>query len=339
MKPYLFFLRQAEHRSSAFLSKKADLDRSGNHLIPKNLENLWLLFPSNRSTANLISLTKSETSSPVLIFQTIRIEIIEATSFASSRPAKMRTPSFSSEPVPVSLQIEEHQQCTNRRAPFIHHCIKGKNTFCNTKICRKNMKPSRKKRWEQFTPRSRKQRSRKKKKNTASCSLARDVALSLKRSYVPTSYTLHDCVSLTGPCLKRTSTCSPRVLFPLSHLWGQIRTRWISCLSNHVPSSCSVALEHVPHEMCSHCVILGEQIRSYMNLMSLHHASQSMSRSIKTCSWRVLFPLCHFEDTRSETRWTSCPSLMSPVHVTEHQNMFPTNQIPHSVILGERIRN
>jgi hypothetical protein len=109
-------------------------------------------------------LTKSETSSPVLIFQTIRIEIIEATSFASSGPAKMRTPSFSSEPVPVSLQIEEHQQCTNRRAPFIHHCIKGKNTFCNTNIWRKNMKPSRKKRWEQFTRRSRKQRSRKKKK-------------------------------------------------------------------------------------------------------------------------------------------------------------------------------
>ncbi len=139
-------LRQAEHRSSVFLSKKADLDRSGNHLRPRNLENLRLLFPSNRSTANLMSLTKSETSSPVFIFQTIRIEIIEATSFASSGPAKMRTPSFSSEAVPVSLQIEEHQQCTNRRAPFIHHCTKGKYTFCNTTICRKNIKPSRKKR-------------------------------------------------------------------------------------------------------------------------------------------------------------------------------------------------
>jgi hypothetical protein len=75
MKPYLFFLAKLSIDRVLFLSKKADLDRSGNHLRPKNLENLRLLFPSNRSTANLMSLTKSETSSPVLIFQTFRIEI------------------------------------------------------------------------------------------------------------------------------------------------------------------------------------------------------------------------------------------------------------------------
>jgi hypothetical protein len=146
MKPYLFFLAKLSIDRALFSQRRLISTDLETNLKPKNLQNLRLLFPGNRSTANLISLTKSETSSPVLIFQTIRIEIIEATSFASSGPAKMRTPSSSSEAVPVSLQIEEHQQCTNRRAPFIHHCTKGKNTFCNTTICRKNIKPSRKKR-------------------------------------------------------------------------------------------------------------------------------------------------------------------------------------------------
>lgn len=137
MKPYLFFFTKLSIDRVLFSQRRLISTDLETNLKPKNLENLRLLFPSNRSTANLMSLTKSETSSPVLIFQTFRIEIIEATSFASSGPAKMRTPSFSSEAVPVSLQIEEHQQCTNRRAPFIHHCTKGKNTFCNTTICRK----------------------------------------------------------------------------------------------------------------------------------------------------------------------------------------------------------
>jgi hypothetical protein len=149
MKPYLFFFAKLSIDRVLFSQRRLISTDLETNLKPKNLENLRLLFPSNRSTANLMSLTKSETSSPVLIFQTFRIEIMEATSFASSRHAKMRTPSSSSEAVPVSLQIEEHeqhQQCTNRRAPFIHHCTKRKNTFCNTTICRKNIKPSRKKR-------------------------------------------------------------------------------------------------------------------------------------------------------------------------------------------------
>jgi hypothetical protein len=40
MKPYLFFLAKLSIDRVLFLSKKADLDRSGNHLRPKNLENL-----------------------------------------------------------------------------------------------------------------------------------------------------------------------------------------------------------------------------------------------------------------------------------------------------------
>jgi hypothetical protein len=128
-----------------------------------------------------MSLTKNETSSPVLIFQIFRIEIIQATSFASSLPAKMRTRSSSSEAVPISLQIEEHQQhqqCTNRRAAFIHHCTKGKNTFCNTTICRKNIKPRRRKKMRiVYSPISK--NLREKKTLPLSRSLARSLEASL----------------------------------------------------------------------------------------------------------------------------------------------------------------
>lgn len=48
----------------------------------------------------------------------------------------------------------------------------------------------------------------------------------------------------------------------------------------HVLGPCHGALEHVPHELCSHCLIF-KSLRNQVNLVFRSHVTQSMSRSIK----------------------------------------------------------